>query len=96
MTHTAENDAPCRCDCAYVGAQPVGTPVRCERCRGLVDEVAAQRMDAVYAEARRRLEADGTPDPNHRCDLDGCDGSRIGHDLAATFATRVIPPGGDA
>lgn len=48
--------AVCRCDCAYVGAQPAGTPIRCERCGGLVDEVAAERMETVYAESRRRLE----------------------------------------
>ena len=45
----------CRCDCAYVGAQLATEPTRCEQCRGLVDEVAAQRMDEVYEESRRRL-----------------------------------------
>lgn len=66
--HTADTDAPCRCDCAYVGAQMAGTPIRCERCRGLVDEVAGQRMDAVYAEARRELEEWAKANPIERDD----------------------------
>lgn len=46
---------PCRCDCAYIGTQLAGTPTRCERCGGLVDDVAAERMEAAYEESRQRL-----------------------------------------
>lgn len=47
----------CRCEpYAYLGAQHVNEPVRCERCQGLVDDVASERIDKAYAEARERLE----------------------------------------
>ncbi len=52
---TGETEQPCRCDRAYIGTQMAGEPIRCERCRGLVDDVARERLDAGYAESMRRL-----------------------------------------
>jgi len=47
----------CRCtEGAYLGAQLLGTPLRCERCRGLVDERALQLLDRIYAESIARLQ----------------------------------------
>lgn len=62
--HTAESDAPCRCEpYAYIGTQMVGTPTRCERCHGLVDDVAEARIDAAHAEALARLTRVTPPAP---------------------------------
>lgn len=47
----------CRCsEGAYLGAQLAGTPLRCERCRGLVDEEAMELLNRQYAESHARLE----------------------------------------
>lgn len=56
MTDSAEKDAPCECDTAYLGAQQAGTPLRCERCGRLVDADGRARLDAAYARSLRELE----------------------------------------
>jgi len=47
----------CRCEeGAYLGAQLAGTPIRCERCRGLVDEEAKELLKEIHARALEDLE----------------------------------------
>jgi hypothetical protein len=46
----------CRCpEGAYLGAQLASEPVRCERCRGLVDSKARALLTVLHAEAEARL-----------------------------------------
>lgn len=57
-------ESPCRCaKGAYLGAQLAGTPLRCERCRGLVDDEAGALLDSLYAASLERLEAWAAANP---------------------------------
>lgn len=63
-TLAADREPTCHCEpYAYIGTQRAGEPIRCERCRGLVDDVATERIDAAHAEALDSLRtADREPD----------------------------------
>lgn len=49
------SESACTCNYPYIGTQMAGEPTRCERCTGLVDAAAQQRLDVVHDEARARL-----------------------------------------
>lgn len=51
------SERACTCDYPYIGTQMAGEPTRCERCTGLVDPAAQQRLAVLHDEARARLTA---------------------------------------
>lgn len=46
----------CRCpEGAYIGAQSINEPVRCERCRLTLDKVANDLLDSIHKVSMERL-----------------------------------------
>jgi hypothetical protein len=45
----------CECPSPYLGCQPVGTPIRCERCGGLVKQAVAETKAGTLRDRVQKL-----------------------------------------